>query len=894
MNKQQAPKYALRFLRWFCRKDYLEELEGDLVEVFEKRAGNSPAKAKWSFWWSVIRYFRPGFIREFKLGQYSISTAMFQNNLKVAWRSLKRQPFFTFLNTFGLAIGITGGLLITLFIHDELSYDKMFPGAEHIYRVQIANRIAGETNHHAAVSGPLADVMRRDYPHLEMVTRFREVDSRLLKHPDAELNVKENKVVGVDETFFEMFGIHLLMGDEKTALKEQNSLVLTREAAEKHFPLDEALGQSLIMDNDETYIVTGIVEDMPENSFLRNYQVFISLTSFEDRNSPAWNNWSWPTFVKLKPEANVDDFQAYLFSVKEKYLIPWAMQFVPGLTVESSRRNDEETGNFMIFSGMPLTDIHLHSPNIEGEFNPNGDIQNIYILAFIGLFLITLASVNFMNLSTAYSLNRAKEVGIRKTLGSRRSTLVRQFLTEAGVITVLSLLLAVGLAVLALPYFNALADKSISIPFDHLSFWLILLGSAIILALASGSYPAFLLSSFKTLTILRGRGETKVGGGKVRSMLVVVQFAIAVFLIASTLVVYQQLYYIQNKYLGYDKEQVLVLEDVDAAGRQLATLKEEVLRIPTVKQASLSSFLPTPSYRNGTTFFPEGFVAQADRAIIIGNWRVDHDYIDALSLEVVAGRGFDKNLVTDSAAIILNESAAKMLAKNIEEVIGMRITDDFHREDTENMKFLTVIGVVRNFHFESLRNDIDATSLILSNDASSMIVKLTAGEVRHSIEQIKEKWSEVAPGQPFNYYFMDDSFEEVYDAEQRLGKIFVSFTVLSIIVASLGLFGLAAFNAEKKAKEIGIRKVLGASVRQITYKLSRDFLKLVVFSIIMSIPLAWYAMTLWLRNFSYRIDMPEWTFALAAVIAIAISLITISFQSIKAALANPVKSLRSE
>ena len=345
--KAQPPKYALRFLRWFCREDYLEELEGDLVELYEKCLEESPGKAKRSLWWSVIRYFRPGFIKSMKIGQYSISTAMFKNNIKIAWRSIKRQPFFTFLNTFGLAIGMAGGLLVTLFIQDELSFDRGFKDAERIHRVNISNRIGGESNDYAGVSSPLANVMRADYPHLELVTQFAETRGRLLRHPDADMNVKEKKVTAVDGTFFEMFGLKLLQGDENTALTEPKSLVLTREAAEKHFDINNAVGQSLIVDNDETYIVTGIVEDMPKNSFLRNYGVFISLSTFPDSKSPAWNNWSYPTFIKLNEGASEEHLEAFLNTVAENYLIPWAMQFVPGITLEAFRENKNNNGDFM-------------------------------------------------------------------------------------------------------------------------------------------------------------------------------------------------------------------------------------------------------------------------------------------------------------------------------------------------------------------------------------------------------------------------------------------------------------------------------------------------------------------------------------------------------------------
>lgn len=891
--KVQPPQLAWKFFRWFCRKDYLEEIEGDLVELFEKQHETAPGRAKRRFVWSVIRYFRPGFIRSFNPINNSNTTAMFKNNIKIAWRNLKRQPFFTFLNTFGLAIGMAGTLLISLFIQDELHFDKMFKDADRIYRVNISSRTAGETSDYASVSGPLANVMRDDYPQAELVTRFRETKSILLRKDDTQKNVKEDLVIGVDDTFFDMFGIKLLQGNETTALTASNSLVLTPTAAAKHFPDGDVIGQSLIIDNGNSYLVTGVVEEMPKNSLLKDYHVFISLSSFEDAKSIAWNNWSYPTFVKLVPGADPESLQAYLGDVTYRYLIPWAMTFIPGLTVESAKQDEKESGNFMRFGAIALTDIHLHSPNIKGELNANSDIQNVYILSFIGLFLILLASVNFMNLSTARSLKRAKEVGIRKTLGSNRAGLIKQFLTEAGLISFISLLLAVALATLALPYFNELSGKAIVMPFNNPVFWLILVLTSLVLGLISGSYPAFLMSKFAPHNALKSGGENNLKGGKVRNLLVIIQFAVSIFLIASTMVVYQQLSFIQNKDLGFKKEQVLIIDDADAAGKQLESFKNEVERLAQVKQVSLSSFLPTPSARNGITFFVDSAL-DPDNAIIIGNWRVDYDYLPAVGLELIAGRNFDKQLKTDSSSLIINESTLEMLGLTAEEAIGARMTNDFRREDKENAHFMTVIGVVKNFHFESLRNGIDALSLTLGQDANKMIIKLNPGDFANSISEIESIWSEAAPGQLFNYYFMDDSFNQTYRAEQQLGRIFMTFTVLSLFIACLGLFGLAAFNAEKRSKEIGIRKVLGASVRQIAYRLSIDFMKLVGFSIVLSIPLAWYAMNQWLQDFSFRVEISWWIFALSALLAIAISILTVSQQSIRAALSNPVKSLKVE
>jgi putative ABC transport system permease protein len=827
-----------------------------------------------------------------------IHTNMLNNYIKIAVRSFTKQPFFTFLNTFGLAIGMAGGLLIALFIYDELSFDRMFTNSERIYRINIDNQTSGEFSQYAAAPGPMAEVIARDCPQVELVSRFRNVGSTLLRKADATLNVKESHVVAADTAFFDMFGLDLLEGNAKTALKQPNSLVLTKTAAEIHFGSATALGKSLLLDNEHTYIVTGIIDDMPKNSFLRNHSVFLSTSSYEDAKSIKWNTWYFPTFVKLHPTSRVEDLQTFLNTVKESYLIPWAMTFVPGLTIENSRAADTETGNFMNFNATALTDIHLYSSDREGEFSTNSDIQNVYILSVIGLFLILLASVNFMNLSTAHSLKRAKEVGIRKTLGSNRFGLIRQFLTESVLISFLSLLTAMGIAAIALPFFNILSDKSISIPFSSPFFWLILLSTALLLGLLSGSYPAFFMSRFIPVKVLKG-GQSSVGGGNIRNGLVIFQFAISVFLIVSTMVVFQQVNFIQNKDLGFQKDQIIVIDDIYAAGNQVESFKQEVKRISQVESVSLSSYLPTPSRRSSITFFAEGaFENNATEsgagAMIIEKWNIDYDYISTLELEIIAGRDFDTKYATDSSGLIINESTLTMLGVTPEKAIGMRLTNDIHIEDKDDMEYLTIIGVVKNFHFEPLRNSIDALSLRLGGSSKKMIVKLNSGDFSKSIDTIREIWSTMAPGQPFSYYFMDDSFNDTYQAELRLGSIFMTFTVLSIFIACLGLFGLAAFNAEKRAKEIGIKKVMGASVSQITYKLSVDFLKLVGIGIVLAIPLGWYVMNKWLEEFTYRIEISWWVFVIAAITAVVISILTVSYQSIKAAIMNPVKSLRSE
>ena len=810
---------------------------------------------------------------------------MFKNYLKIAWRSLKKQPFFTFLNTFGLAIGMAGGLLISLYIHDELSFDKMFSDADRIYRIDMDIKFGGAEMESSEAAAPMAAAMQRDFPQVEITVRLRNQGSALIRKSGSETNTKELQVTFADSTFFDFFGIKMLVGDSKTALTEPNTLVLTKTAAEKHFGIKNALGQSMLLNNTDTYTVTGVIDDLPKNSMFRDHSVFMAMSGYDVLRPDDWGSNNYFTFIKLFPNAAIEDIKEPLQGMLEKYMLPWAQQYFPGMTAESF----EAAGNYLRYYTMPLTDIHLYS-NKNSELSANSSIQNVYILSFIGLFLILLASVNFMNLSTAHSLKRAKEVGVRKTLGSNKLDLVRQFLIESGLISFISLVVAFILALAVLPFFNELSGKDISIPFTNPIFWLILIVATILLGLFSGSYPAFFMSRFMPATVLKGGGISKVAGGKIRNSLVVFQFAISVFLIISTLVVFQQLKFIQGKDLGFTKDQVVLIEDTYAAGNKVQTFKEEVLRLSQVKSATISSFLPTPSARSNSSFFKEG-AREQENAIQMQIWDVDHDYMSTLDMELVSGRDFDKQFVSDSTAVIINETTLKVLGVGSKDALGMRLSRDI---ELNQPQYYTVIGVVKNFHYESLREHIGALGLFLRNSTGNMAVKLKAGDFSNSISSIERIWNKIAPGQPFSYRFMDDSFNATYKAEQRLGQIFMVFTALSILIACLGLFGLAAFNAQKRTKEIGIRKVMGASVGQIAYRLTTDFLKMVGIAILISLPIGWFAMNKWLEDFSYRIEIPWWVLALAAFLALGIAILTVSYQSIKAAIVNPVKSLRTE
>jgi putative ABC transport system permease protein len=810
---------------------------------------------------------------------------MFKNYIKIAWRSLKKQAFFTFLNTFGLAIGMAGALMISLYIYDELSYDKMFADADRIYRIDADIKFGGAEIKAAESAPPMAGALKRDYSQVESTVRFRTLGSMYVKKVGGETSSKENKVTYADSTFFQFFGIDLLAGNSKTALTGTNSLVLTKTAAEKYFGSTDVLGQNMLLDNSDTYTVTGVIDDMPKNSYFNEYSVFLAMAGNVASREELWGSNNYFTFVKLIPEAKVEDFQAPLQGMLERYMLPWAQKYFPGMTAESFAAS----GNYIRYHTIALTDIHLHSDR-SSEMNATSSMQNIYILSFIGLFLIILASVNFMNLSTAHSLKRAKEVGVRKTLGSNKMNLIFQFLTESGLIAFISLIAALLITMITLPFFNGFTGKSIAIPFSQPLFWLLLLAATILLGLFSGCYPAFFMSRFTPVKTLKGGASESVGNGRVRNALVIFQFSISVFLIVSTLVVFQQLNFIQSKDLGFTKDQVLLINEISPLGSKTNAFKEEILKMGNVENVTLSNFYPTPSWRSDTSFFQEGTKSQ-ENAIQMQTWDVDMDYLKTLEMDVVAGRDFNKQYASDSTAIIINEATLPILSVTAQEALGMRISEEI---DMENPTYYTIIGVVKDFHFKSLRENIGALGLHVENNAENMAVRLSGGDYSKSIAEIENIWNSMAPGQPFDYQFMDEAFYSTYNSEQKLSQIFFIFTILSIFIACLGLFGLAAFNAEKRTKEIGVRKVLGATVSQISYRLTVDFLKLVGVAILISLPLGWFAMNKWLEDFSYRIEIGLGVFVLAAVLAIVVAIVTVSYQSIKAAIVNPVKSLRSE
>ncbi|HEV7347736.1 ABC transporter permease [Telluribacter sp.] len=809
---------------------------------------------------------------------------MLQNYLKIAWRNLRKHRFYSFLNIFGLSLGLASCLLITLYVMDELSYDRFYDKADRIYRVDADIRFGGPEMKLAVASDPMAFTLQKDYPQVEAATRLRENGSYLVRRAEKAENIKEDKVTFADSTFFDVFSIPMVAGDPKTALTEPNTLVISERAAKKYFGSESPLGKTLLLDNEHSYRVTGVMANIPANSHLSELNMLLSMASRAESRQNNWGGHNFVTYLVLREGVEAAQFEKNFETILEKYVGPWVKGFL-GATLDDLKKS----GNYIRYSLISITDIHLHSDRM-AELSVNSNLQYVYIFGVVALFLLLIACVNFMNLATARSSNRAREVGVRKALGSERSSLVAQFLTEALLLSFISLGLALIIAYLAMPLFNQLASKQLQVPTMSLSFWVILGVTGTAVGMLAGSYPAFFLSGFKTIKVLKGTLAAEGRGGQLRNTLVVFQFMISVMLIIGTIVIFRQLNYIQTKALGFNKDQVLLIDNAYALGTQTEAFKQEVLNLPQVESSTISYNMPTPSSRSDNTFYPEG--QQEDKGMTMQNWPVDHDYVTTLNLEIVAGRDFSRDFPSDSLGMLVNESAVKLLGFT-DNPIGKKVMT-LNGPNPEDRVAYTIVGVIKNFHYESLRKNIGPVSMVLGRSPGIIALKLKTDDVMASMARVEQLWKRMAPGQPFEYRFMNDDFDSEYRAENRVGQIFVTFALLSILIGCLGLFGLAAFTAERRTKEIGVRKVLGASIGDIVTMLSRDFLKLVLIAIVIASPIAWYAMDKWLGDFAYKVDIQWWVFVVAGMLAVGIALFTVSFQSIKAALMNPVKSLKSE
>lgn len=808
---------------------------------------------------------------------------MLKNYFLIAWRNLRNNKAFSFINISGLAIGLATCLLILLYVKDELSYDRYNVKADRIYRVDGDLKFAGNHFILAVVPEPMGAAMKKDYPEVEEEVRFRGYGGMLVRKGNQ--NIQEDKVIYTDSTLFKVFTLPMIQGDPDHALAEPKSVVITERAAKKYFNSTDAVGKYLVVDDSINLKITGVIRNVPEQSHF-DYDFFISMNkSIQHWEDGDWLSNNFNTYVVLKKGTDARRLEARLPQMVEKYQVPVA-QAVMHIDMDQFTRS----GNFIKYTLTPLTDIHLHS-NKTAELSANGNIRYVYIFSTIAVFILVIACINFMNLSTARSAGRAKEVGIRKVLGSTRQSLIRQFLMESMMVCFIALVLAVLIAITLLPLFNWLASKDLN-PGLFGQPWLLaaLLALTVVVGFLAGSYPALFLSAFRPAQVLKAKITTGFKSGWLRSTLVVFQFTISVILMVGTIVIYKQLSYIRNKNIGYKREQMLVLQNTNALGSQAAAFRDEVLKMNGAVSATMTGYLPTANWRTDYPLFPVP-TTDASRAASMQIWRVDENYIPTLGMQMVQGRNFSRDFPTDSTAIILNESAARLLGFRDAVNKDLYSLDNFPKKD---LTHLHVIGVIKDFNFNSLREQVTPLAIRLGKENSRIAIRTATTNMPGLIARIENKWRAMAPSQPFNYTFMDEDFNNAYRAEQQTGQLFISFASLAIFIACLGLLGLAMFMAEQRTREIGIRKVLGASVGGILGLLTRDFLKLVVLSILVASPLAWWMMSKWLQDFAYRTSISWTVFAMATGAALVTAVATISVQAMKSAMANPVTSLRAD
>lgn len=814
---------------------------------------------------------------------------MLNSYLKIALRNLWRNKSYSAIQIIGFASGLAVCLLMTLFVTDELSYDKFNTKANRIYRVNANFKINGDILNERLSPAPLGPAMVADYPQIETAARIQEDDNLLLVQKGRE-NIVEHNSCFADASIFKVFTLPTLAGNPATALSAPNTIVINESNAAKYFPdvaPNDVIGKTLLINNKTNYTVTGVIKDMPAQSHIH----FSFLRSMVTNKASSNNNWldnGYTTYILAHTGTTEKNVNTYLAEATKKYAGP---QLKEGLSMTMEELNQK--GGYYNFKVIPLTDIHLKS-TLARESEPGGSMQYVYIFSITAVLILLIACINFMNLSTARSAGRSKEVGVRKVLGSKRSGLIAQFLTESVVTSVLSAIIAVAIVILLLPYFNRLAGKSFTIQ-SFSATWLVpgILPFAIVTGLLAGSYLAIFLSSFRPVQVLKGKLSTGFKGSWLRNGLVVFQFTTAIILIVGTLVIYSQLNYIRSMKLGYNRQQVLLLQNTGLLGQRARTFKDAALKIPGVESATMADALPTGNESHADIYFKSADRGP-DKSISLEGWFVDADYVPTMQMQVIKGRNFSPKMPTDSAAVLVNETAARLLGYSNNALSKSIFTagDDDAGKSVEH----PIIGVVKDFNAGSLHSKIPPIVFHLSDERGNMAFRIDAKRTASVIAAMENTYHSIdkMAGQPFNYIFMDEDFNKLYASEQRMGNIFTSFAALAILIACMGLFGLVTYAAEQRTKEISIRKVLGAGLGNIVQLLTGDFLKLVVLAAVIAFPVAWWAMHTWLQDFAYRTNISVWVFAIAGVAALGITLATISFRVFKAATANPAESLRSE
>jgi putative ABC transport system permease protein len=831
------------------------------------------------------------------LNQRTHTHMMLGHYITIALRHFRKHALFTFINVAGLAMGVAACFMIFLLIVNEVSYDRYHEKAERIFRLTNETMYNGNFTRSVTVPAAATKALVSDFPEVEAAVHSSGQGIFFTKRAEGMDNIPLNRVTFVGNDFFRIFSVPFVAGDPSTALLQPNTIVLNESSAHALFGNEDPMNKPLILDNHMHVTVTGVYRDFPERSHVQ-FNALVSEAGTEYEKIVDWMNENleskFPTkaYVLLREGSDPEAFKEKLKSLVPKYIAP----SVGVLGKTYSNDNGDQIANNVSFGIQPLKDVHLDAGYL-GDFEPAFDITYIYVLFATGIFILGIASINFVNLSTARSSNRAKEVGMRKVMGSLRGYLVRQFLIESIVLSSLAVMIAIGLAWILLPAFNSIAGKQLQFPWTEPVFYLLTIGASLILGVLAGLYPSIYLSSFKPAQVLKGSISLGIRGGSVRSALVVSQFAISIFLVIGTIVLFRQVDFINSKNLGFEREQVILVQETYLLGNQKGAYKDEALRNTIFTSASISGFLPAAGpWRLPRSWWRDG--NKEASTITAQDWAIDAQYFETLGMKIKSGRNFLDNTAADSSAVVVNETTLKALGLT-EDVIGQNLGTyramgpAEYRADEYNT--FTIVGVVEDFHFESMKQAITPVIFRLSDrPRGSIIFRFEAGKADEAIAVLRDQWKKMAPSEPFSYDFVAEGFTRVYASEKRLSEIFGMFTTVALVIACLGLFALITFTTEQRKKEVGIRKVMGASVPDIVILFSKELGKLIVIAFVLAAPVAWYTVEWWLESYNYRVDVGMTVYLIAGVLAIGVAWLTTSVQSIRSATANPADALRGE
>ena len=873
-------KQAHKFFKWYCHPDYYEDIQGDLEELYlEALANNTARKAAWSYAKEVLLLFRPTIIRPISFWGLQYTKDMFQNYLKIGFRNLAKHQLYTIIHILGLALGLAAFLLINQYTDFEKSYDNFHFQPNQLHRLTTDNVVNGVIKVRDAMSfAPSGKALQDDLP--EVIGATTTFKRRLIFRKDGQ-PVEERSVIAVDSNFLNLFNYNLLAGNKTELLNEPYTMVLTQKQAKKYFGNDNPIGQTIeVLGNfNRPFKVTGLLEDIPDNTHYK-FDILLSLKSYQERTQQdGWNGYNYYTYLRLSERANLEEIKPKLPTLTKKYL-------------------GDETK--LVFNIQPVKDIHLHS---DYTYEPaiHGSARSVYFLDIISIFILLIAWINYINLSTARATERAKEVGLRKVVGAQKSQLMGQFFTESLLINIFGGIVAIGIAQLALPYFNDLVGKTVLTEVWQNEDFLKKLGFFCLLGtLITGIYPALVLSSFKPIGVLKGTFSRTKQGVFLRKGLVIFQFTASLVLIAATVIVYQQIRYMTNVDLGINTEKVIGfnnafmpnLTDEEYESRYTSFMEEVNKQNGVTKVASISSLPGGGSSEIGST--SGGFKIVGKTEVVEGTIyrnRMNDRLADALDIQLIAGRHFDRNRAEDTTAFIMNMALVKLLGISD----ANSVIDQYFQFGRDNQgDKIKIVGVIKDYNRSSLKSTVEPTLFSHEMVNSNTVVRLSGNELTSQISSIQNVWNQFYPDAPFNYAFLDERFDKLYKEDKKFGFLFGNFAILAVIVAILGLFGLASYMSLQRTKEIGVRKVLGATTTNIILLFFKDFVWLILIAVLIGIPLIYWSMNDWLNGYAYRINFPWWVILIAMDLVTLLAFITVSWQTFKVAALNPAQTIKHE